>query len=95
MNIHPMMMSMLPRWETYVRVAARDKGEDPPWVVAYGHTNAYKLGGPFELPPGQPPSDKVEAKVSSLEMLRTQKIELRLANDKLEAITCAFERFSN
>ena len=39
-QIHPMMVPVLQRWETYVPKAMRDKGKDPPWVVAYGHTNA-------------------------------------------------------
>lgn len=39
-EIHPMMVPLLKRWETYVKVAHRDKGNPPPWVVGYGHTNA-------------------------------------------------------
>lgn len=39
-RIHPMMIPMLQRWETYVQTAHRDKGNPPPWVVGYGHTNA-------------------------------------------------------
>jgi hypothetical protein len=40
MAIHSMLIPVLQRWEMYVRKAMRDKGKDPPWVVAYGHTNA-------------------------------------------------------
>lgn len=39
-SVHPMLIPVLTRWETYVKRAMRDKGKNPPWVVGYGHTNA-------------------------------------------------------
>jgi GH24 family phage-related lysozyme (muramidase) len=39
-SIHPMMVPMLRRWETYVQEAHVDKGKDKPLVIGYGHTNA-------------------------------------------------------
>jgi len=39
-DFSPQFIQLLPRWELYVRKAMRDKGENPPWVVGFGHTNA-------------------------------------------------------
>lgn len=39
-KIHAMMVPLLKRWETLVLEAHLDKGNPPPWVIGYGHTNA-------------------------------------------------------
>jgi GH24 family phage-related lysozyme (muramidase) len=39
-NIHPMLVPVLVRWENFTKKAILDKGNPPPWVVGYGHTNA-------------------------------------------------------
>lgn len=40
MNIHPQFITLLTRWENYILVPQLDRGNPPPWVVGYGHTNA-------------------------------------------------------
>jgi len=39
-GIHSMLVPVLTRWENFTKKAIKDKGDPPPWVVGYGHTNA-------------------------------------------------------